>query len=153
MRNTITLVLVLICSLSVSAQNDSMLESSIDMTQSTTKGSAVIGAFGEVVQLTTKKESSTSKSYNKKPVYFNEAFTGFSIQLMTSMERLDPNNELFTEFGTLMIEEATNPKFCYMIGEFVTQEGAEKFLQNVLLERYPDAKVVFYKKGNRKKIK
>lgn len=149
---TLTFAFALLFSISVSAQSETQPETVIDMTQSTAKGSAVIGAFGEVVLLP-KAESETNKNIYKKPTYFSEFFTGYTIQLTTSMERLADNDKLFTEFGDLMIEEATNPKFCYMMGEFRTKDGAEKFLKTVISARYPEAKVVRYKKGNRKKFK
>jgi hypothetical protein len=123
------------------------------MSKSTIKGSAVVGAFGEVVQISTKPETAISKNIYSKPSYLEEEFTGYSIQLKTSMERLANDNVLFSEFGNLMIEEAANPKYCYMLGEFQTKEGATKFLEFVLLERYPEAKVVRYKSGNRKRLK
>lgn len=152
---TLTFALTLFCTVSMIAQTESQPDrETIDMTQSTAKGSAVIGAFGEIVQLPQEKtESTVSKNVYKKPTYFSDYFTGYSIQLTTSMERLADDDKLFSEFGDLMIEEATNPKFCYMMGEFRTKEGAQKFLETVILVRYPDAKVIRYKKGNRKRFK
>jgi hypothetical protein len=152
MKNITTLFLALIISVSVFAQIET-LEQPIDMSKSTIKGSAVMGAFGEIVTINTKHEAAISKNIYSKPSYLGEEFTGYSIQLMTSMERLANDNALFSEFGNLMIEEAANPKYCYMLGEFETKEGAEKFLKFVLLERYPKAKVIRYKSGNRKRLK
>lgn len=152
MKNITTLVLALMISVSVFAQIET-LEQPIDMSKSTIKGSAVMGAFGEIVQINTKPETAISKNIYSKPSYLEEEFTGYSIQLTTSMERLANDNPLFAEFGNLMIEEATNPKYCYMLGEFETKEGAEKFLKFVLSERYPEAKVIRYKEGNRKRLK
>ena len=150
MKNITFLILALTLSVSVFAQNDIFLP--IDLGIITAKG-AVVGAFGEIVQISTKPENAISKNIYSKPSYLAEEFTGYSIQLTTSMERLTNDNRLFSEFGNLMIEEATNPKFCYMLGEFNTKEGAEKFLKFVILERYPEAKVVRYKAGNRKRLK
>jgi hypothetical protein len=152
MKNITTLILALMISASVFAQIET-LEYPIDMSKSTIKGSAVMGAFGEVVQISIKPETAISKNIYSKPSYLEEEFTGYSIQLKTSMERLANDNALFAEFGNLMIEEATNPKYCYMLGEFETKEGAEKFLKFVISECYPEAKVIRYKSGSRKKLK
>jgi hypothetical protein len=152
MKNITTLILALMISVSVFAQIET-LEEPIDISKSTVKGSAVMGAFGEIVTINTKSESSISKNIYSKPISLGGEFTGYSIQLTTSMERLSNDNPLFAEFGNLMIEEATNPKYCYMLGEFETKEGAEKFLEFVISGRYPEAKVIRYKEGSRKKLK
>lgn len=149
-----TLLLSLFCTVIMFAQTNPFPENEIDMTQSVAKGTAVVGAFGEVVKVASfKKESSTNGGFYKRPTYFDENFTGYTIQLTTSMERLADNDALFAEFGDLMVEENTNPKYCYMMGDFNTKNGAEKFLQTVLLHRYPEAKVLRYKKGKRKRLK
>ncbi|MFK7950114.1 MAG: hypothetical protein AB8G11_21160 [Saprospiraceae bacterium] len=149
-----TLLLSLFCTVITFAQTSPFSENEIDMTQSVAKGTAVIGAFGEVVKVESlMKESSINGGIYKRPTYFSEDFTGYTIQLTTSMERLADDNALFGEFGDLMIEENTNPKYCYMMGDFRTKDGAEKFLETVILYRYPEAKVLRYKKGKRKKLK
>ncbi|NJN77773.1 MAG: hypothetical protein HC803_05115 [Saprospiraceae bacterium] len=152
MKNITILILALTLSVSLFAQ-DETLQQPIDLGTVSLKGSAVVGAFGEIVPINTKPENAISKNIYSKPSYLAEEFTGYSIQLTTSMERLKNDNALFAEFGNLMIEEATNPKYCYMLGEFNTKEGAEKFLKTVILERYPDAKVIRYKEGDRKRLK
>ena len=111
-------------------------------------------SYFRIVKLeSTLQESKVNVGIYKKPTYFNEKFTGFTIQLTTSMERLADNDALFAEFGDLMMEENTNPRYCYMMGDFRTQDGAEKFLKTVILQRYPEAKVIRYKKGKRKRLK
>jgi hypothetical protein len=151
MKNIATLIVALMLSVPMFAQNVEFGQ--IDLGITTAKGSAILGAFGEIVQVSTKPENAISKNIYSKPSYLVEEFTGYSIQVATSMERLADNHYLFAEFGNLMIEEATNPKYCYMLGEFNTKEGAEKFLKFVISERYPKAKVVRYKSGNRKRFK
>lgn len=148
-----TLSLMLFCSVTIFAQVGMLEESKINMAESTVKGAAVMGAFGEIVKIEpVKRESQINDRYYKKPTYFSEEFSGYTIQLTTSMEQLANNNPLFAEFGDLMIEENTNPRYCYMLGDFRTKDGAEKFLKTVILQRYPEAKVIRYKKGKRKKL-
>jgi hypothetical protein len=152
MKNLTTLIIALFFTTIAFAQIDD-LDMPIDMEESTAKGAAVFGAFGEIVSIAAKPTvTKKTKFIGKRATVFNKvAYTGYSIQLATSMEKLSDTNSLFAEFGDLMLEENTNPKYCYMMGKFRTKEGAEKFLQHVLANRYPNAKIVRYKKGKRKR--
>ena len=154
MKKLTTIIIALLFTTIAFAQIDE-LDMPIDMEESTAKGSAIFGAFGEVVSITTKTSANTTtkaKFVGKRATVFHKAeYTGYSIQLTTSMEKLSDTNSLFAEFGDLMLEENINPKYCYMMGKFRTKEGAEKFLNNVLASRYPNAKIIRYKKGKRKR--
>lgn len=152
MKNLTTLIIALLFTTVAFAQIDE-LDMPIDMEESTAKGTAVFGAFGEIVSIAAKPTSiKKTKFVGKRATVFHKAeYTGYSIQLATSMEKLSDTNTLFAEFGDLMLEENTNPKYCYMMGKFRTKEGAEKFLEYVLANRYPSAKIVRYKKGKRKR--
>lgn len=153
MRILTVLLFSIFCISSLSAQVDTSEAVKVDMTESSEKGDAAIGAFGESVKSDAEaKKSKLSRGYYKKPTALSEEFTGYTIQLVTSMERLSEDDALFTEFGNLKVEENINPRYCYMLGEFKTKEGAEKFLNTVILQRYPNAKLLYYKKGKRKKI-
>ena len=46
--------------------------------------------------------------------------------------------------------EMLSPKYCYFLGSFNTTEGAEKFLNDMISSRYPNAKVVTFKNGKMK---
>jgi hypothetical protein len=153
MKNLTTIIIALLFTTAAFAQIEE-LDMPIDMEESTAKGAAVFGAFGEIVSISkpvmTKK--SKTKFIGKRATVFNKvAYTGYSIQLTTSMDKLSDTNSLFAEFGDLMLEENTNPRYCYMMGKFRTKEGAEKFLEYVLAKRYPNAKIIRYKKGKRKR--
>lgn len=152
MKNLTTLIIALLFTTATFAQIDE-LDIPIDMEESTAKGSAVFGAFGEIVSITQPATTIKKTKFvgKRATVFYKAEYTGYSIQLTTSMEKLSDTNPLFAQFGDLMLEENTNPKYCYMMGKFRTKEGAEKFLENVIASRYPNAKIIRYKKGKRKR--
>lgn len=115
-------------------------------------GNVMAGAFGEAIVIETKETTNNNKLANG---FYREAkalpanMNGFAIQLTTSMEQLNKDNQIFAEFGNLLVEETLNPKYCYVIGGFNTEEGAQKHLDLVISSRYPNAKVIEYKNGKR----
>lgn len=117
--------------------------------------SAIVGAFGEfvVIKETTKINNKIGNGFYRKAKALPTGFNGYAIQITTSMEGLDVNDKLFAEFGNLLVEEALNPKFCYIVGSFRTKVGAEKYMNTIIGNRYPNAKVLKYKEGVRVKVK
>ncbi len=124
----------------------------IDPSLNTAKGTAgvnmVAGAFGEAI-IVKNTEAAKSDNFYHKPKAVPTDLNGYLIQLETSMEKLDRANPIFEEFGNILVEENLNPKYCYLIGTFVSEEGAEKYLNEVIVSRYPNAKVVRFKEGKR----
>lgn len=119
----------------------------------TTKGAATkAGAFGEVIQIQTTQKSTNNeiiKGFYRKAKPITSSLTGYMIQIKTSMECLDKNDPIFAEFGNIMVEKTLNPNYAYLIGTFKTKEGVQQHLDTVINNRYPDAKIVEYKKGIR----
>lgn len=128
---------------------------SLKIENSTVKGSAVMGAFGELIYLTPeeKVEKPVENSFYRSPQRLPKEFTGYTIQVMTSMEQLDKNHFLMTNYGGIILEEAANPRYCYLMGQFRTKRGAKKYLKSVIKPYFSTAKVIKYKKGNRTKLK
>ena len=63
------------------------------------------------------------------------------------------NDELYTTFGGIKIERRTDNSFTYLMGEFRDKAATEKFLEQVVQSRYPDAKGVKYENGEIVKFK
>lgn len=116
---------------------------------------AVVGAFGEfvVIEESKKVDNKIGNGFYRKAKQLPTDFTGYAVQITTSMEALDVNDPLFAEFGNLLVEETLNPKFSYVVGKFNTKNGAQKYVETVLANRYPEAKVLKYKEGTRVKVK
>lgn len=85
-----------------------------------------------------------------KPMPSN--YTGYKVELLGAYEPLKASHSIYNQFGKLNIETSTDLpfNFYYLIGEFQDEAAAEKFMNQVIINRYPGAKVVRYKKGQRK---
>lgn len=75
---------------------------------------------------------------------------GYCINLFTTDKMLSPSHSIFQNYGGLMMEEVSENEYRYFIGNFSTRKGAGMHLERVLTSKFPDAEVVYYKKGNRK---
>ena len=163
----IILFAIMIC-FSVQSYGQKALSRSIKVTnteEATTSKIQKIGAFGELIkddkivtlnkkEVTTLKVKGTQPPKSKAMVFHtakqisNE--TGYFIQLHETEKALEINHKVFQEFGNLKVEATPNDVYCYLIGSFVTKDAADKFLNGIILSRYPDAKVVKLKNGKRK---
>lgn len=76
--------------------------------------------------------------------------SGFYVQLMESEEILNKEHNIYQEFGNLRIKATINSQFCYLIGSFKTKEACTNFLNNIILPRYPEAKLVEFSEGESK---
>lgn len=173
MKSLVVIVIMnVVISLSINAYGQKAMSRSLSEVEETTITTAKVGAFGEVINIqkeedrssvneeaTTvekvEEEKKTSTPPKSKAVYFHTAKniskeTGYLIELVISKEVLDKEHKIYQEFGNLMVQEDKNLDYCYLIGTFVTKEAAEKFLKGVILNRYPNAKVIELKNGNRK---
>ena len=127
------------------AQNG--MNRSIGQTKTTETKKVKVGAFGEIIEM---------KNDNlKNKLYFHAAKeitkeTGFFIQLISTQEILEKENEIFQDFGSVLVERTLNPKYCYFIGGFETRVAANTFVSKVILDRYPNAVVVEFENGQRK---
>lgn len=75
--------------------------------------------------------------------------SGFYIQLVETSDILDKDHKIYQEFGNLRVEENNDDIYCYLIGNFKSKETVDKFLNDIILSRYPEAKVIELKKGKR----
>ena len=78
-----------------------------------------------------------------------EAYNGFKIELMTVQAELPPDHDLFFQHGNLSMEMLPDSTYSYTLGQFQERPKAERFLYNLLIDRYPDARVVEYEEGER----
>ena len=77
-------------------------------------------------------------------------FTGYAVNLVVSNEELTAENAMFHAFGGLKVEKTENGQYRYFIDNFRTEKGTKDYFSKIILPRFPDAEVVFYKKGQRK---
>jgi hypothetical protein len=80
----------------------------------------------------------------------DETFNGFCINLIVSDEVLPANHPIFTSFGKLKMEKTEDGQFRYFMDGFKSQKSANQHLETIILPRYSEAEVTFYKNGKRK---
>lgn len=102
-------------------------------------------------------ELTTSSYYNTKDIKSHLKaediaieFTGYAVNLMVSNEKLTPENSIFHAFGGLKVEKTLNGQYRYFLDNFQTKKGTKDYLEKIISSRFPEAEVVFYKKGQRK---
>ncbi|HKK80463.1 MAG TPA: hypothetical protein VJ933_12585 [Phaeodactylibacter sp.] len=76
-------------------------------------------------------------------------YNGFKIELMTVQTELPPEHDLFFQHGNLSMEMLPDSTYSYTLGAFQERPKAERFMYNLLIDRYPDARVVEYEEGER----
>ena len=58
-------------------------------------------------------------------------------------------HEIFSRHGNIAVEEKPNGEHAYLLGNFKEKKDAAIFLKEVMLPRYPTARLVYYLKGKR----
>ena len=76
-------------------------------------------------------------------------YTGYRIEFFNAPFELPSSHEIFAKHGNITVEQKKDGTYAYLLGDFSDWRDANKFLTNILLQRYPDARVVRYKRGNR----
>ncbi len=111
------------------------------------------GAFNEDLTLTkedVKKDIPYYYRYQKKLPSF---YTGIVIELTTSDLPLRRDYFIFERFGNIMMTDLEDGGFSYVIDGFKDEQAARTFLNNIVKHSAPEAKIIMYKKGKRKKKK
>ena len=76
-------------------------------------------------------------------------YTGYRIEFFNAPFELPASHAIFSKHGNITMEQKKDGSYAYLMGDFEDWRDANKFLTNILLSRYPDARVIRYKKGNR----
>lgn len=73
--------------------------------------------------------------------------SGFYIQLLESNQILDKEHKIYQEFGNLRVRQNPEDKYNYLIGNFLSEKSGNKFLKDIILPRYPEAKLIKLSEG------
>ena len=101
----------------------------------------------------TEKSASPTKAYayaytKRLPALYS----GYVIQLTTSELPLTRDYEAFKSFGKVYHDKTQEGYYSYVIiADFNKKESVENYIKNIVAHRIPDAKVILYKNGKRKK--
>ena len=85
----------------------------------------------------------------KKPLSLPDNYGGYRIEFFTSPYELPLSHEIFSQHGRITMEQRKDGSYAYLLGDFEEWRDANKFLNSIILSRYPSARVVRYKRGNR----
>lgn len=77
-------------------------------------------------------------------------YTGYKVEFMTSMSELPMSHEMFSRHGNIYKEQRKDGSYAYLLGDFKAETNAYNFLDSIMKERYPNARVIGYKLGRRK---
>ncbi len=78
-----------------------------------------------------------------------DEYNGFKIEIKAVREELPPGHDIFFHHGNLSMEMLPDSTYSYTLGNFAELKKAEQFLREALKDRYPEAKVVEYRQGQR----
>lgn len=90
--------------------------------------------------------ATTLRQANELPVNY----TGYKVEFMTSMSELPMSHEIFSRHGNIYKEQRKDGSYAYLLGDFKAETNAYNFLNSIMKERYPNARVVGYELGRRK---
>lgn len=76
-------------------------------------------------------------------------YTGYKVEFYFSGDELPANHRIFTQHGNIYMEKMNNGGYSYLLGDFRNRENANRFLNSIILMRYPNAKVARYELGQR----
>jgi len=91
----------------------------------------------------------TSSRELKKPQTLSMDYTGYRVEFTTSLSELPVSHQIFSRHGNIVVEESKDGHFAYLLGDFEDQDNANDFLNNILIKRYPGARVIRYERGRR----
>ncbi|MEL6922695.1 MAG: OmpA family protein [Bacteroidota bacterium] len=91
----------------------------------------------------------TNRVSTRSPKPLPQGYNGYRVEFYASAFELPASHEIFSQHGNITIEEKKDGTYAYLLGSFADVRDAEQFLKNVMIVRYPRAKVVHYQYGNR----
>jgi hypothetical protein len=76
-------------------------------------------------------------------------YTGYRIEILVTDSLLAQQHEVFFRHGNIGLESLASNQFAYTVGDFQDAESATRFLQQFILPRYNEARIVSYQNGKR----
>lgn len=78
------------------------------------------------------------------------SYTGYKIEFHRSPFELPSSHEIFSRHGNIFKEQRKDGSYAYLLGDFKAETNAYDFLESIMKERYPNARVIEYEGGRRK---
>lgn len=128
-----------------------MSEGNVDkgLTPQASNEKTIADANGNMEKVLTPTTDISKYARLAKPMAEN--YTGYKIQLLGSKEELDANHAIYAQFGKIFLDKPAGQvyDFYYLIGDFNNVESANKFMRQMIVHRFPAAKVIRYTNGQR----
>ena len=83
------------------------------------------------------------------PVELPLDYSGFRVEVLVSPEDLRPDHELFRRHGEITVDRQMPGRSAYLLGDFKDWKDANRFLSRVIIQQYPSARIIRYRRGER----
>lgn len=107
------------------------------------------GAFNESADESDEIVEDEIAHYYRQHKKLPSFFSGYVIELTTSDLPLRRDYVLFEKFGNVMVDQLEEGGFAYVIKGFKNEKAAISFLNNIVIHKASEARVVLYEKGKR----
>ncbi len=77
------------------------------------------------------------------------SYVGYKIEILSASSYLDKDHKLFDQYKNVYFQQVSDTHFSYLIGHFKEQEDAQLYVDALLANEYPQAKVVGFEDGKR----
>ena len=77
-------------------------------------------------------------------------YTGYKVEILRSPELHSKEHTLLSENEKVFVELLEDKEYAYLLGDFRVKRIALYFLNNNVIEKYPNAKLILYENGKRK---
>lgn len=78
-----------------------------------------------------------------------DTYVGYKIEILSASTYLDKDHKLFDQYKNVYVQQVDDTHFSYLIGHFKEQEDAQLYVDALLANEYPQAKVVGFEDGKR----
>ena len=99
----------------------------------------------KVIQVSSIEVDTSYRQLAKIP----KGFTGYKIEIQNVEKPLPSDHDIFFQHGNLAMEKVSETEYSYTLGTFNDMDTASIFMQDFLLQRYPNARVIEYQEGER----
>lgn len=77
-------------------------------------------------------------------------YQGYRIEILATAEYLSMDHKLFSQYKNIYLEKRSDTEFSYLIGHFKNQSDAQLYVDALLSNEYPQAKVIQFVDGTRR---
>ncbi|NRB50376.1 MAG: OmpA family protein [Saprospiraceae bacterium] len=80
----------------------------------------------------------------------DSSYEGYRIEILSTAEYLSMDHKLFEQYKNIYLEKRSETEYSYLIGHFKNQSDAQLYVDALLSNEYPQAKVIQYIGGTRR---